>query len=94
MRRVERKLFRINDEIEALREAKRLAGEELSYHRHLADDAERDAAVSDSPFDRADARESSADVARFEAHIDKLQQKQLRLEADRNRLMRTLERGH
>ena len=94
MRRVERRLFKINDEIEALREAERLAGEELSYHRHLADDAERDAAVSDSPFDRADARESSADVVRFEAHLDMLQQKRLRLEGERNRLMRTLETGH
>lgn len=94
MRRVERKLFKINDEIAALREAERLAGEELSYHRHLADDAERDAAVSESPFDRADARETSADVARFEAHVDMLQQKRLRLEGDRARLLRNLKIEH
>lgn len=90
MRRIERRLFQLNDEIAALRRDEELAREELTFHRHLDDDAQRDAIVSNSPFDRADARETSADVARFERHIAKLQRSRERLEAQRDRLMRKL----
>ena len=68
MRRIEKRLFRINDELAALYEAERQAREELVFHRHLDDDAQRDAAGG-SPLDRADARETAADVARLEASI-------------------------
>jgi hypothetical protein len=87
MRRRERKLFKTNDEIAALREAERLAEEELIFHQHLDDDAKRDAAVSGNPLDRADARETSADVARFEDHIRNLRAERARLEAKRDRLL-------
>ena len=43
--------------------------EELQVHRHIDEDAQRDAAVSGNPLDRADARETAGDVARFEAVI-------------------------
>ena len=49
MRRRERKLFKINDEIAALREAERLAEEELIFHQHLDDDAKRDAGRQRQP---------------------------------------------
>ena len=65
MKRIERKLFRLGDQIAALRRAEELAAEELVYHEHLDDDTQRDAAVSGNPIDRADARETSGDVARF-----------------------------
>jgi hypothetical protein len=92
MRRTERKLFRINDEILALREAERLATEELGIHRHLNDDAARDAAVSDSPIDREDARDTASDVARFERHIAGLRSRIQKLERRREQLLGRLDR--
>jgi hypothetical protein len=88
--RLEDRIFRLNDEIEALRQAEQLAANELDIHRHLNDDAQRDAAVSDNPFDRADARDTAADVARFERHIAKLQQTRIKLEAKRDKLLAKL----
>lgn len=90
MKRIERRLFKISDEIAALQQAEQLAAEELNYHRHLNDDTQRDAAVSSSPFDRADARGTASDVARFERHIDDLKAKRARLEARRSRLLTRL----
>ena len=87
MKRIERRLFKIGDQIDKLVEAERLAREELIYHQHLNDDAQRDALVSGSPIDRADARETASDVARFERHLVNLQKRRERLEADRNRLL-------
>jgi hypothetical protein len=91
MKRIERKLFRIGDEIRALEEAERLAEEELIYHQHLNDDAQRDAVVSDSPLDRADARETAGDVERFERHLSRLRSQRERLEWKRQRLLRSLD---
>ena len=90
MRRIERKLFELSDEITSLREAERLAVEELGYHRHLHDDAARDAAVSDSPFDREDERVTSGDVARMERHIAALRRSIAKREARRDRLLAKL----
>jgi len=91
MQRIERKLFRLQDEIAALERAERLAREELGYHQHLNDDAQRDAVVSDLPIDRADARETAGDVARFERHIAMLRKKRARLEEQRKMLLARLE---
>ncbi len=90
MRRIERRLFQLNDEITALRRAEELAREELIFHEHLNDDAQRDAAVSGSPIDRADARETGADVDRFRRHIEKLGRTRAKLESRRDRLLRKL----
>ncbi len=87
MRRIERRLFRINDRIEALRRDEVLTRQELEFHIHLNDDATRDAVVSDHPLDRADARETAGDVARFEAHIAELESKRRELEHRRDRLL-------
>ena len=85
------KIFRINDEILRLREQARLTEEELRIHEHLHDDASRDAAVSDHPFDREDARETAADVARFERTLADLKRRIVRLEAKREKLTSRLE---
>ncbi len=90
MKRIERKLFRMSDQIAAVEEAIRLAREELIFHDHLNDDAQRDAAVSDSPLDRADARETASDVRRMQGHIAGLEQDRERLEKRRARLLRRL----
>ncbi len=90
MKRIERKLFQLGDEIDALRKAEELAADELTYHEHLNDDTQRDAAVSGSPIDRADARETAGDVARFERHLAQLQNRREKLEAKRLRLLEKL----
>ena len=87
MKRIERKLFQLNDQIAAIEEAERLAAEELTYHEHLNDDTQRDAAVSGSPIDRADARETSSDVSRFRRHLGQVQTSREKLEAKRKRLL-------
>ena len=89
--RTERKLFEINDRLTAIDREQALARDELVYHRHLDDDAQRDAAVSGSPIDRADARETAGDVARFEALIAELDRERQALEAKRARLIDKLQ---
>ena len=91
MRRIDRKLFRLTDEINAISESIRLAREELVYHDHLNDDAQRDAAVSDSPIDRADARETAGDVVRMKNHIARLERDRDRMEKRRQRLLTKLD---
>ncbi len=90
MGRREERLFRINDEIAALRRDEHLAFEELIVLGHLDDDARRDAATSGSPLDAADERETSGDVARMERHVDELRAARESLEAKRDRMMRKL----
>lgn len=87
MKRIERKLFKLSDEIAALERAEVLAAEELIYHEHLNDDTQRDAAVSGSPIDRADARETASDVARFQKHLTDLRNRRRRLEEKRRKLL-------
>ena len=89
-RRIERKIFRINDEIERLRQEEKLVFDELQYHRHLADDAQRDAAVG-SADDRAFARETQGDVPRFERALRDVQGKRVDLEQQRGRLLDRME---
>ncbi len=81
--------MRVLDEMERVREEIRLTQEELSIHRHLDDDARRDASVG-GPIEREDARITGGDVARFEAVLDRLQERLDALEEDRARLARRL----
>jgi len=85
-----RRLFRLNERLEHLAEDERLAAAELEVHRHLDDDARRDAAVSGNPIDREDARDTAADVARFGRLLADLGEKRRRLEAKRERLLARL----
>jgi hypothetical protein len=84
--RTARKIFKLNDEILRLREEIRLTAEELRVHEHLHDDAARDAAVSDHPFDREDERDTRSDVERFRRTIEALEGRVAALEAKRDRL--------
>ena len=90
MRRIERRLFDLNDEIAALEGDVRLAEEELNYHRHLDDDTQRDAVVSGNPIDRDDARQTAGDVRRFKLHIAQLRRKRAVLRGKRDRLVKKL----
>ncbi len=88
MRRIERKIMKMNDQLAALREDLRLLTEELNYHQHLDDDAQRDAALGDAE-DRALAYETNNDRLRFErlvretqARIDKTEIRRARFLTD------------
>ncbi|HSM01881.1 MAG TPA: hypothetical protein VK960_05520 [Acidimicrobiia bacterium] len=89
MSRIERRLFGINDEIARLREELRLAEEELRIHRHLDDDARRDAAVG-GPIEREDARITSSDVDRAGKVVARLRDRIEHLEQRRARLLEKL----
>ena len=84
MGRREERLFRINDEIAALRRDEYRAREEL------ISTTTRDAAVSGQIVDAADARETAADVARMEQHVGDIQAALGRLERKRDRMMAKL----
>lgn len=90
MRRTERRLLRLTDQIERLREEVRLTREELAIHAHLDDDARRDAAVG-GPIERDDARVTGSDVRRFEELLARLEDRIRRLDAKRRRLLTRLE---
>lgn len=88
MRRIERKIMKINDQLSVLREELRLLTEELNYHQHLDDDAQRDAVLGDAE-DRALAYETNNDRLRFErlvretqARIDKAEIRRARFLTD------------
>jgi hypothetical protein len=90
VRRLEKRIFRLADEIARLGEEIRLAEEELMMLQHLDDDAQRDAAVTQSPIDRDDARVTGQDVARFQRHIMELRRRRAALEERRRALVERL----
>ncbi len=81
--------MRLNDQLQALADEEHLVREELSYHRHINDDAQRDAAVG-SADDRAFAYDSANDVARFERVLADVQARRQRIEAKRQALLSRL----
>ena len=92
MRWIERRLLRLSDEIERLRREEELTAGELGMHQHLADDAIRDAAVSDHPAERAEARQTRKDAARLESSLVDVRRKIDRLNAKRDQLLERLDR--
>jgi hypothetical protein len=90
MGRTENRIFQINDELETLAEEQRLVEAELEYHRHIADDAERDAVVSGIPADRMEAGATAADVRRFERRLEDIARRRSRLVDKRAKLLEKL----
>ena len=76
----------LNDQILRLRENLRLLVEELNYHQHLDDDAQRDAAFGDAE-DRALAYETKNDRLRFERLVRETQTDIEKAELKRDRLV-------
>ena len=87
MSRRERQIFQINEELAALGREEAQVFEELQFHRHLNDDAQRDAVVTDHPEARAAARQTAADVARFERALHDIGRRRVRLEEKRRKLL-------
>ena len=92
MRRTEKRLFALTDEVARLREELRQTQAELDVLQHLDDDAVRDAAVG-GPIDRDDARATTRDVERFRCLVVDMSARIDRLEAQRTALMNRLDRG-
>jgi hypothetical protein len=90
MRRTERRLFALADEVAHLKETRRQVEAELAVLEHLHDDARRDAAVG-GPIEREDDRESGRDVARFRRLLIDLTGRIERIEAKRARLVGRLD---
>lgn len=91
MRRIERRLLRINDELMRLDREEELLRGELETHRSLHDDAARDAAVHDTPVDRENAYETRKDVGTFERALASLQSRRESLHVKRRKLLARLE---
>jgi len=66
-----------------------LAEGELNMHRHLADDAARDAAVYEG-VERSESRAANKDVSALERALDRSRQDLERAEARRAELLRKL----
>jgi Spy/CpxP family protein refolding chaperone len=77
------RIFRLNDEIAALRRDEERATAELMELRDIDDDARLDA-IDGDPFDRAAARQTAADVVRLETHVAELRASRERLERRRD----------
>jgi hypothetical protein len=90
MSRVERRLLAISDQLVRLEEEERRVQDELSYHRSLADDAARDAAVFEDSIERENAAMTAGDVRRFENRLARLADRRQKLEAKRVRLLEKL----
>lgn len=89
MKRIHKRLFRINEKIAALEAESRQVGAELEYHRSINDDAQRDAAIGNY-IDREEAGLTAADVRRFEKTLSSLDQKRTKLIDKRSQLLARL----
>ncbi len=89
LKRVHRRLFRLNEQIAKLEEEARNVDAELEYHRSINEDAQRDAAVGNY-IDREEAGLTAADVRRFEKTLADLNSKMDALVTKRDRLLTTL----
>lgn len=86
VKRVHRRLFRLNDRIASLEAEIDSAAAELEYHRSINEDAQRDAAIGNY-IDREEAGATAADVRRFERTIAKLESKRDELVKRRDHLL-------
>jgi hypothetical protein len=89
LKRIHRRLFRLNDQISKLQADAEKVAAELEFHRSINDDAQRDAAVGNY-IDREEAGLTAADVRRFERTLDDLESRTGELVAKRDRLLAKL----
>lgn len=88
MGRIERKAFRLKDQIVALRQDERRLAAELDSHRDIHDDAQRDA-IAGNADDRVFYGEVKGDLARFERALAKMRDRIATKEAHLARLLST-----
>ncbi|MGH8871760.1 MAG: hypothetical protein ACRDWS_07290 [Acidimicrobiia bacterium] len=89
MNRLQRRLFRLNDKIESINRELHLVNAELSHHRSINEDAQRDASVGNH-IDREEAGRTAGDVRRFERTALYLNVRRAKLVETRDRLLARL----
>jgi hypothetical protein len=89
LKRIHRRLFRLNDRIAAISRELHLVDAELSNHRSINDDAQMDAIVG-SYIDREEAGRTAGDVRRFEKTAFYLRLRRAKLIKSRDRLLARL----
>lgn len=89
LKRIHRKLFRLNGQIGRLESQRRQVSAELDYHRSINDDAQMDASIGNY-IDREEAGLTAADVRRFERAIADIDSKSDKLTAKRDQLLSRL----
>ena len=89
LKRIHRRIFRLNDKIASLEAESRQVAAELEYHRSINDDAQEDAAYGNY-IDREEAGLTAGDVRRFEKTLAQLEAKKAKLIEKRDRLLRGL----
>jgi L-fucose mutarotase/ribose pyranase (RbsD/FucU family) len=89
LKRIHRRLFRLNDRIDSLNRELRLVNAELSDHRSIDEDAQRDAVVGNY-IDREEAGRTAGDVRRFERTAFYLRVRRAKLIKTRDRLLSRL----
>jgi hypothetical protein len=89
VKRIHRRLFRLNGKITTLQKESAQVAAELEFHRSINEDAQRDAAVGNY-IDREEAGLTAADVRRFERTLEHVENKTSKLIAKRDRLLSKL----
>lgn len=89
VKRIHRRLFRLNEKIARLEKEAGQVEAELEYHRAINDDAQRDAALGNY-IDREEAGLTAADVRRFEKTLAGLRKRRDGLVVKRDRLLAKL----
>jgi hypothetical protein len=89
LKRIHRRLFRLNEKITDLERETEQVAAELAYHRSINDDAQEDAAYGNY-IDREEAGLTAADVRRFETTLARLEDEKARLIEKRDRLLAKL----
>lgn len=89
VKRIHRRLFRLNEKIADLQKEAEQVAAELDYHRAINDDAQEDAAFGNY-IDREEAGLTAADVRRFEKTLSHLEAKTAKLIEKRDHLLTKL----
>lgn len=84
------KIRGLNHQIAAVESDIGQVSDELSVLRHIDDDAQRDAAVTDKYDDRAAAKMTHSDVIRISKQIEAMERTRAKLVAKRDRMIRRL----
>jgi len=89
LKRVHRRIFKLNEQITKLEEETRQVQAELEMHRSIDDDAQRDAAGGNY-IDREEAGLTASDVRSFEKILAMIEGRRARLVEKRDRLVARL----
>lgn len=89
MKRIHRRLFKLNDRIQSISRELSLVDAELGHHRAINEDAQIDAAIGNY-IDREEAGRTSGDVRRFERTAFYLRARRAKLIKTRDRLLNRL----